>query len=188
MEQLTLWMFVFVVIMTPLAAIVVWSPRKLWVKILVLILSVGSLAPAYIVFGDLLSRPKPIAMEWMLRETEQVLILGAKIENDVAIYLWLQIPEVKEPRYYIFPWDKDLALKLQEAMREARRRGDGTVLFLLPFKKSLERRNFGIEHPFPQLAMPEKAPSPERPPLIQLPRNREPQNQVPRNPDPDQDS
>lgn len=180
MEQLTLWMFVFIGIMTALVAVVVWSPRKFWIKIIALILSVAFLACAYIVFGDLLSRPKPVGMELLYKDTEQAIILGAKIEEDKGIYLLLQLPLINEPRYYVLPWDKDLALQLQEALRGARERRDGRgIPFFWPFKKSLERRDLGVEHPFPQLALPEKT-VPNAPPRVVLPRNREaPRNREP---------
>ena len=74
---------------------------------------------AYASLVDLLSRPKPIDLEWWQRNAEEATVLGAKLEENRGIHLWLQLPDVAEPRAYVLPWDRETAERLQEAQREA---------------------------------------------------------------------
>ena len=50
-----------------LASISIWAPRKLWIRGASVIATAGLIAVSYVGFSDLLSRPKPIHLEWAMR-------------------------------------------------------------------------------------------------------------------------
>ena len=64
---------------------------------------------------------------------------GATLNEGRGIYVWLRLPGLDEPRYYVMPWQLETAEELQKAMREADRNRSG-LLMRLPFEKSIERR------------------------------------------------
>ena len=43
--------------------------------------------------------------------------------EDEAIYVWLQIRDVQEPRSYVLPWNNERARQLHGAKRDAKREG-----------------------------------------------------------------
>ena len=65
--------------------------------------------------GELLSRPKPLALEW--RRPVQAEVLAARLVEGTAIYLWLALPDDGEPRAYVLPWSLGLARQIVEALR-----------------------------------------------------------------------
>jgi len=78
-----------------------------------------------VVYGgslELMSRPKPMRLEW--REPGMAKVLAASLREGDAIYLWLQVDNAAEPRAYILPWDTKTAQQLQTAMQKAQ--GSGT--------------------------------------------------------------
>lgn len=80
-----------------------------------------------VVYGgalELMSRPKPMRLEW--REPGQARVLAASLREGDAIYLWLQTDSASEPRAYILPWDTKAAQQLQTAMQKAQ--GSGTAV------------------------------------------------------------
>lgn len=72
----------------------------------------------YVGFIASLSKPKPALFEEFGGLDDESVVLSAKIENEIAIYLWLQFEGTSEPRSFVFPWDADMAAELREAMRE----------------------------------------------------------------------
>jgi hypothetical protein len=88
---------------------------------------------------DLLSKPKPVDLEWWLREVAEAEVLASRPVEGEGIYLWLQLPDVAEPRAYVLPWDRASAEQLQEATPEADQEGGG-VQMRLPFEPSLDER------------------------------------------------
>ena len=62
-------------------------------------------------------------------------MLGASPREGEAIFVWLQIRGVAEPRSYRMPWGKDLAQQLQDATEESRSTKTGVRM----------RSPFGIE-------------------------------------------
>jgi hypothetical protein len=108
---------------TALAAICIWSPRALWIKVGALSIAVLFLPATYVSVVDLLSRPKPIALEWKRADLAEAKVIGAELREGEAIYLWLRTPGVEEPRSYVLPWNQKLAEQLHGAQREANARG-----------------------------------------------------------------
>ncbi len=111
------------VLATALASIAIWSPRALWIKVGALAIAVLFLPTGYLSVVDLLSRPKPIALEWHRADLAEAKLIGADLREGEAIYLWLRTPGTEEPRSYVLPWDQKLAEQLHGAQREANARG-----------------------------------------------------------------
>lgn len=137
-----------------LASIAVWSPRRAWIKLAAVLLSVGFMPVAYAGMTDLLSKPKPVRLEWAAAATESATVLGAQIKENDGIYLWLQMEGAAEPRYYKLPWDQETAKQLQKAMREAEKNHSGMAMNL-PFEPSNDPDKPKF-YALPQPKMPEK--------------------------------
>ena len=86
-----------------LASISIWAPRKLWIRGASVIATAGLIIVSYIGFSDLLSRPKPIHLEWAMRTVTEARVLGVSPREGEAIFVWLQIRGVTEPRAYRMP-------------------------------------------------------------------------------------
>ena len=145
-----------------LVVIAIWSPRPLVVKLGAIGASAAFLLTGYAAVAELLSRPKPVSLEWAHRASEQAELLGAKAVEGKAIFLFLQLPGVEEPRAYQIPWRRELAEQLQSAQAEAAERGGG-VLVERPFEDrggeaSLETREPMFYVPPPPALPPKTAP------------------------------
>jgi hypothetical protein len=137
-----------------LAMISIWSRHRLWVKVSALTVAILIMPLAYASFASLLSKPKPVDLEWWLGRAEEATVLGSSIQEGDGIYLWLQLADAAEPRSYVLPWDRNLAEQLQAAMREAEEQ-NGQLQMRLPFERSLD----DLEPKFyamPQPALPPK--------------------------------
>jgi hypothetical protein len=150
-----------------LAAITLWTPRRLAVKGMALLTTALFLPLAYASLVDLLSRPKPVDLEWWQGNAEEATVLGSQLQESRAIHLWLQLPGVAEPRAYVLPWNRETAERLQEAQREAEQQG-GDVRMRMPFEPSLD----DLEPRFyaqPQPALPPKDHAEPGPQFYQAP-------------------
>ena len=107
-----------------LASIGIWSPSRLMVKIGALTTVALFLPASYVSFSDLLSRPKPVSLEWLQSGMSEAVVLGADLHEDHAIYVWLRMDDVEEPRAYMLPWTQKSAEQLFGAQRQAE--ADGT--------------------------------------------------------------
>ena len=140
-----------VAIVAALAGIAVWAPRKAWVKVSAVATAMLILAVAYAAFADLLSKPKPVGLEWARRHVPEATVVAATMREEEGIYLWLRIDGVAEPRSYVLPWNRRLAEELQEAMREAETNRNGLRL-RMPFEPTWddrERRFYAPPQPMP---------------------------------------
>jgi len=146
---------VFVVIAATLAVITIWSRRGLVLRVASVALLALTAVVAYSAFNDLLSRPKPSSLEFHRAAIDEAEVLGAALREGQGIYLWLRLPDLVEPRYYVMPWDLPLAEELQKAMREAKRNRAGLVM-RLPFEKGIEGREMPRFYAVPQPKLPDK--------------------------------
>jgi hypothetical protein len=137
-----------------LGLIGIWAPRRLAIKGAALATAALFMPFAYASLVQLLSKPKPVDLEWWQSDAAEAEVLASRLVEDEAIYLWLQLPDVAEPRAYVLPWDRAGAEQLQQAMREAEQQGGG-VQMRLPFEPSLEERERKFYAP-PQPALPPK--------------------------------
>jgi hypothetical protein len=137
MTELTYLFSAVAVLAGALSSITVWAPRRLAIKLLALGGVTLFLPVVYAGFAQLLALPKPVALEWWRANAEEATVLAASMREDEAIYLWLQLKGVAEPRAYSLPWHRDLAEQLQAAQREAEE-SQTQVQMRLPFEDSLD--------------------------------------------------
>ena len=90
------------VIITGLAALLVsiaiWSRRPFKWRLSAFIIGLGLVTILYASILELLSRPKPAHMELFHKDVPEVILLHASWEEDVALYILVEIPGVDEPR------------------------------------------------------------------------------------------
>lgn len=163
MNQVLYLFIVALGLATALAAICIWSPRAVWIKVGALAITALFLPATYVSVVELLSRPKPIALERKHADFAEARVLGADLREGEAIYLWLRIPEVEEPRYYVLPWDQKLAQQLHRAQREAT--AQGTAVRARNLFSPGQDRQAPVFYAQPQPARPPKQP-PAYDPLV----------------------
>lgn len=145
---------VVTVLATTLAVISIWAPRRLFIKVAAVVVACSFMPAAYAAMIDLLSKPKPATFEWWLSKADEATVLGNSMEEGQAIYLWLQLDGIAEPRAYVLPWDRKLAEQLQAAMREAQEQ-QSAVRMRVPFEPSLDDKEPRF-YALPQPALPPK--------------------------------
>lgn len=148
-----------------LAFIAVWSPRKIWVKVTALVATTLFLPVAYGGLADLLSRPKPIGFEWSHLDVSEATVLGSRLEEGEAIYLWLGIDGIPEPRSYVLPWNQEMAEQLHKAQQKAEVEGTG-VQMQMPFEPSMDNRERRF-YAQPQEPRPLKLTPPDEPTIFE---------------------
>ena len=164
MTVTTHWFVIAAAMVGLLASIAIWAPRSLKLKVFALFCASLFLPLGYISLIDILSRPKPISLESAHKKIEEVGIVSALMKEDVGIYLWLQLPNVTEPRSYKLPWSKEVARQLHKAQQDAEATGT-EVKMKKPFEKNMETRE-AIFYASPQPAPPPKAAPDEKPVLF----------------------
>lgn len=102
-----------------LAAIAIRAPRATPVRAAAIAITAAFIPFAYLGLNEILARPKPMTHEWFNASARHALVLGVSLEEGKAIYLWLQVDDQLEPRYYRLPWQQRNAEKLQKAVEEA---------------------------------------------------------------------
>lgn len=130
---------VAVVLLGVLATHSIWAPRRMRVKLSALLTTMLFLPLAYAAMVLLLSKPKPVHLEWWQANADEATVLGSSMREGHGIYLWLQMVDLVEPRSYVLPWSRELAQELQDALREAEE-NDTAVQMRLPFEPSLDNR------------------------------------------------
>jgi hypothetical protein len=122
-----------------LANIAIWSPRALLVKMGALATAAIFLPAAYMSLSEMLSRPKPVDSEWARAQLAEATVIGSHMVEGEAIYVWLGIEGVEEPRAYALPWDEKTARQLHGARRNAEASGT-KVKMRKPFEQSNDKR------------------------------------------------
>ncbi len=127
-----------VAIAAMLASIAIWAPRATWIRVTAVAVTALFMPLAYAELTTLLSRPKPMDLAWFERNVDQAVVLSVSLQEGKAIYLWLRLDASLEPRYYVMPWHKQLAEKLEDTI-EAAVKSNSTVVLKKPFfKKGFE--------------------------------------------------
>ena len=101
-----------------LVSITIWSRRPFKWRLSAFLIGVAFVTIIYASILELLSRPKPAHMELFYEDVPEVVLLHASWEEDVALYILVEIPGVEEPRLYILPWNREEAEKFEQAMEE----------------------------------------------------------------------
>jgi hypothetical protein len=117
-----------------LATIAIWSQRRAAIRTLAVVLTALYIPVGYLSITELLSQPKPMQHEWFKRHVDEATLLGVSVREDHAIYLWLRLDDSLEPRYYVLPWQQQLAERLQNLIDEAIREG-ASVTIQNPFSR-----------------------------------------------------
>jgi len=165
----TNWFVIATALTALLASIAIWSPKSLYLKVGALLCATAFLPVAYFGLNDILSRPKPAQLETVHKDVEQVQVLSSIMEEDEAIYLWLQLPEVDEPRSYQLPWSDEMAKQLHKAQQEAEQTGQ-EVKMKKPFEKTLDTED-PVFYAAPQSPPPMKHASDDQPVLFKAATN-----------------
>ena len=121
-----------------LAAIAIWAPRKTWVRVSAVCITVLFVPLIYIELMGLLSKPKPMAYEWWESQVKKAEVLGVSLHEGEAIYMWLRLDGSVQPRYYVLPWRQKLAEKLEDHMEAAVKSNPALIVSKPFFKKSFE--------------------------------------------------
>ncbi len=163
MTVTTHWFVIGALLLSVLATISIWAPRSLKIKIAALV-SVALLLPlGYTSLNDILSRPKPIQLETAHRQLQEVNVVSSLLKENEGIYLWLQLPEIDEPRSYKLPWSEEAAKQLHQAKQQAEASGT-QVQMKKPFEKSVDNQE-PVFYAAPQAAPPPKE-APDESPIL----------------------
>ena len=164
-----LYLFVVTVsLAAAIASIAIWAPRAPKVRIGALLATILFIPLGYMQLVQLLSKPKPLELEWFKRDVRLAHILGASMDEGKAIYLWLRLENEIEPRYYVLPWRQEAAEKLEDVIDNALRQ-NSTVVIEDPFiRKSFDDLGDLNAYVVPPPLPPQKTPQP--PPQIFNPR------------------
>lgn len=148
-SNLPLFYSVMVAVAAALAGITLWARVRRWAKVTVLVVTCAWFVLAYGALADLLSRPKPVGLEFVRSEVPEAQVLAGRIVENEAIYVWLGFDNDQQPRAYQLPWDRELAEELREALAEGEANGTQAVM-RLPFERSfddLEPRFYAMPQP-----------------------------------------
>lgn len=102
-----------------LAGIAIRAPRPVALRALAVLATAAFIPTAYVALNELLGKPKPVARAWFEPQAGTATLLGVSLEDGAAIYLWLRVEGVSEPRAYVLPWKLELAQRLQDLVEEA---------------------------------------------------------------------
>jgi hypothetical protein len=113
------------------------------------------LAGLFFGYSDMLGRPKSTRLEVLRPGETEAAVLGSYLVEGQGIYLWLRLKDVREPRYYVLPWDEKMAGDLQKAIDENEKTHGAGVAMRQPFERSWDKRD-PMFYPEPQPMLPEK--------------------------------
>jgi len=148
---------IVVLVAAALAAIAIWAPRSLPLKVSALVLAAALMATGYAGFMEVIGRPKPVSVEWALETIEDAAVVATRLREGEGIYLWLEGRGVQEPRAYVLAWDLGDAKQLQQAMRQAEEQG--TVVRMRTMRETRRESDEPLFYAEPQSAPPPKAAS-----------------------------
>lgn len=157
MEQHVVYFVLLALLIVALCAVVAWSRKERLYRWGAILCGVAILAGTYPASVNLLSRPRDVSEEWFNRNAKEALVTGVYIQEGTALYLYLKLPDVDEPRSYRFPWSEEtrkLAQSVQEALESEE--GQAGVFIPNPFQPSLERERPLTAHPKPHERPPQK--------------------------------
>lgn len=108
---------------------------------------------------ELVGRPKPISLIWLKNHIISDIseldaeVVGYTLIEDKGIYLYLRFHRKAEPLSIVLPWDRELAKKLKEGMKNTQRRGT-KLRMKHSFSPSLDyRERMFYETPQPPLPL-----------------------------------
>lgn len=123
------YIFIAIVLLAAiLASLAAWAPRRAWVRVCALIVTLLIVPIAFFQVTEMLSRPKPANYERLRRNVDKFTVLSASFDEQRAIYLWVRFEGDIQPRYYSLPWSNQLAENLPYTLEEAVQQNGNVVL------------------------------------------------------------
>ena len=145
------------------AHLAIWSRAGTWARPAAVTLFLVGLPLIAAAGVHSLGHHRPINLAWELGKGEY-LILGVKMEQDRAIYLYLEAPDRLEPWPLVLPWDNETANEIQKAMDGSEGEGtDGDGKMMMNYDPSLDDNPLQF-HPLPQHPVLPAKPSPQQAP------------------------
>ena len=92
MDVVTPVFVVGVILISLLASVAIWAPRRIWVRCWAVALSAVVFVSGYAALTDMLSRPKPMSLAWAEGQVQAADVLGSTFIEGEAIYVWLRLP------------------------------------------------------------------------------------------------
>lgn len=153
------------------AGIAIWTPRATWIRVSAVAATALLMPLAYLTLTLLLSKPKPISLEWYERNAPRATVLGVSLDEGNAIYLWLVLEGSVEPRAYVMPWQQQTAEHLEDTLN-AVAQNRGSLVLNQPFTRraEMDSKSLSLEI-VPPPSLPLKRPPP--PPRIFNPRQQD---------------
>ena len=147
-----------------LASIAIWAPRSTFPRATAIVLTMLFVPLAYLTILELLSKPKPMNYELYTDNVEEAEVLGVSLDEGHAIYMWIRLDGVIEPRYYVLPWRQKLAEKLQTLIDDAIEE-DGSVMIKNPFSRQFYTNHGDLNM---EIILPEVPPQKPPPPPARI--------------------
>lgn len=137
----------------------IWARRQTRARHVAMALFVLALPGIVVAAVETAGFPKPLAWAWELNGIDDLRVLSAKLIQDEAIYLYVDV-DAGAPRSYSMSWNNEEASKIQGLMDGAKEQNGQ---FMMQFEWSWDT-NAPQFHPLPQpvipLPKPEMAPTP----------------------------
>lgn len=143
----------FLALSLALACLAIWS-RTLWPRIGAVVLLLGIVALGPVALASLTGEPRRASLEWWARSAQDVEVLGHRIDEDVAIYVFVTLPGYDRPQSLQLPYTDKAAEQLQQAAAEGQQSGQGVRMRRL-MDDSLDEQSPMFWSP-PPAALPEK--------------------------------
>ena len=137
-----------------LAMVSVWSPRRIEIKVGAVVVAFALMATHLCGHAGPAQQAQAGELRVVASRAAEATVVGSSLDESRAIYVWLQLDGVPEPRAYALPWDQRVAEQLQAAARTAAER-QSAVRMRLPFETTLDDREPRF-YALPQPAMPPK--------------------------------
>jgi len=135
--------------------ITVSGEKRVALRLLALGLGVSFLPLGFGAMTELLSKPKPVSLEWLQRSAAEAKVHGSIARENEAIYVWLQLPDDKRPRSYVLPWSEAAAIEMHKAKSQADAQGT-ELMMKVPFNARKKQQADARFYPAPQPKLPPK--------------------------------
>ncbi|MBF87243.1 MAG: hypothetical protein CMJ14_04495 [Pelagibacterales bacterium] len=155
MDILNIFYIVLLALTVLLISITIWSRRPFRWRISGFFIGATLISLLFISILELLSRPKPAHLELFYKDIPEVVLLHASWEEEVALYILVEIPGVEEPRLYILPWSREDAEQFEQAMQEGEDNNE-EVRIGNPFFNTDEEDRERLVYTSPAKPMPQK--------------------------------
>ena len=155
MEFLNWFFSILTILIACILSITVWSRKELKYKVLSLVLGSFCFIISYVSMLEILSRPKPKNLELLNKYANELTLLHVNWIEGEAIYLLVQLDDLREPRLYKFPWNASQAQEYDEMLEKGRESGE-EVKITNPFYPTNSEEKKTLIYSSPAKPLPEK--------------------------------